>query len=247
MHEEGTVNSIRTVTLDAVGTLLRVREPVGRTYSRLARELGVVVPPERLETAFRAALRSAPALAFPNLPERDRLRGERRWWKGVVSATFRAAGAESLPDSLHEDLFHLYSGGNAWALYDDVLPALRELKNDRYRLAVISNFDSRLRGVLEALGTSHLFDTLVCSSMAGSAKPDPTIFRYTLQTLGERPERAVHVGDDPLADVTGARRAGMIALLIAREPAVPAGTSPSDTIRSLHELKEKLTIARRTE
>jgi len=43
----------------------------------------------------------------------------------------------------------------------------------------------------------------------GVRKPDPEIFALTLRAVGAGPESAVHVGDDEVLDVQGARAAGM--------------------------------------
>jgi HAD superfamily hydrolase (TIGR01509 family) len=58
------------------------------------------------------------------------------------------------------------------------------------------------------LGVAPLVDTIVTSAEAGAAKPDPAIFRLALERLRVQPERALHVGDEPL-DEEGARAAGM--------------------------------------
>jgi len=76
---------VAAVLLDAAGTLIRTREPVGETYSRIAREHGVAIPAWRLDEAFARVLRSAP----PMPPGPDD--AERAWWRDVVRATFRAA------------------------------------------------------------------------------------------------------------------------------------------------------------
>ena len=64
------------------------------------------------------------------------------------------------------------------------------------KLAVVSNFDTRLRPLLASLGILHLFDAVVISAEIGVEKPNPTIFEAACQQLDVRPEAAVHVGDD---------------------------------------------------
>src|SRR5262249_9716963 len=56
------------------------------------------------------------------------------------------------------------------------------------------------------------------SDECGIRKPDPEIFRLTLQQMGVAPEDAVHVGDDPVLDVEGARDAGVAVIQVT-----PAG------------------------
>ncbi len=63
-------------------------------------------------------------------------------------------------------------------------------------MAVVSNFDTRLRDILEGLGVLDLFDAVVVSAEVGAEKPNPVIFEAACEQLGVRPEEAVHIGDD---------------------------------------------------
>jgi putative hydrolase of the HAD superfamily len=79
----------------------------------------------------------------------------------------------------------------------------------RFDLAVISNFDGRLRMILEHLGISQLFSHVFLSSELGADKPDPEIFRRALRLSDARPDETLHVGDDPVRDWEAARSAGL--------------------------------------
>jgi putative hydrolase of the HAD superfamily len=80
---------------------------------------------------------------------------------------------------------------------------------------VVSNFDSRLEGVLTGLGLADWFETVVVSSRAGAAKPSPVPFQQALAALGLSPAQAWHVGDSP-EDEAGARAAGLRCLIVRR-------------------------------
>lgn len=115
---------------------------------------------------------------------------------------------------------------NRVQLYDDALPALLRLRK-KYRLFALSNGNADLI----RCGLHELFDGHVTASAAGAAKPDARIFAHLLRDAGVRPGEVLHVGDDPLADVVGATRAGMQAVWLnrdarawPREFAVPART-----------------------
>ncbi|RLE83608.1 MAG: hypothetical protein DRJ41_04620, partial [Thermoprotei archaeon] len=66
-------------------------------------------------------------------------------------------------------------------------------------------------------------------------KPDARIFKIALKRLGSRPEEAVHVGDDPLMDVKGAKNAGILPILIDRK-GVYKGKVKTLIIETLNEL-----------
>lgn len=57
-------------------------------------------------------------------------------------------------------------------------------------------------------------DAILDSSVVNVAKPDPRIFEIALDRLGVQANRAIHVGDTPAADCTGALSAGITPVLI---------------------------------
>ena len=84
-----------------------------------------------------------------------------------------------------------------------------EQLHPRFRLAVISNFDGRLRFILQHLGISKFFADIFISSEIGADKPDPEIFRRALKLIDLTPNEVLHVGDDPERDWEGASAAGL--------------------------------------
>jgi putative hydrolase of the HAD superfamily len=66
-----------------------------------------------------------------------------------------------------------------------------------------------LRRVLNHYGLLRYFAHTAFSDETRVRKPDPAIFHGALRALGVAPEEAIHVGDDPVLDVEGARAAGM--------------------------------------
>lgn len=217
--------AVDAVSFDAAGTLFRVREPVGTTYARFGHRHGLRLDPQRLEVGFRTALPAAPPLAFPGVTTNDLDRTEHAWWHRIVTDTFAAAGVEHLPPGIFDALFAHYATAAAWQCYDETRTVLEDLRVRGYRLCVISNFDSRLAPLLVDLGLAELFDNITPSTTARVAKPNPAIFRTALAALGVSADAAVHVGDDAIADVHGARTAGMRAVLLRRNRTLTSRTS----------------------
>lgn len=208
---------LRAVLFDAVGTLLRLREPVGETYGRLAADHGVRLPAWRIEDGFRRILASAPPMAFPGEPP-ERVRAlERAWWRSRVRETFRATDQTARFadfDAFFDALYTHYASTAAWEAMPGAASALASLRARGLRLAVASNFDHRLPSVLEGLGLLELFEVVWGPAEAGAAKPDPAFFRGLLARLAIPAEAAVHVGDDPEHDLAAARAAGLRAIAI---------------------------------
>jgi putative hydrolase of the HAD superfamily len=103
----------------------------------------------------------------------------------------------------------------------EVLPVLAS----SCRLAVICNTGGTpgviLREFMEKDGILDYFNFLVFSDEVGWAKPNIHIFQHALTNIGCIPQQAAHIGDDPITDVMGAKRAGMKAVWLA-----PHATSP---------------------
>ncbi|MGD0781008.1 MAG: HAD family hydrolase [Dehalococcoidales bacterium] len=102
-------------------------------------------------------------------------------------------------------------------LFDDVMPALDDLKKRSLKLGLISNIEQNMTATLDKLGLSSELDIVVTSHNAGFTKPQPEIFQYALKKSGVNPAEAVYVGDQYQVDVIGARGAGMQGILLDRD------------------------------
>jgi putative hydrolase of the HAD superfamily len=159
---------------------------------------------------------------------------ERLWWFDVVHNVFYRVGMFERFDEFFDHVFELFADPASWKLYPEVLPTLRELRSRGLELGIVSNFDSRLFTVLRGLGLADLFDTVTISSLAHAAKPSPKIFELALEQHAVEPGEAMHVGDSVRDDVEGATKAGLAAVLLARQGTQAPHGVP--TIRTLDEL-----------
>jgi FMN hydrolase / 5-amino-6-(5-phospho-D-ribitylamino)uracil phosphatase len=148
-----------------------------------------------------------------------------------LARQFVAAGyAESLCDEAMEVFLE---ARNRVELYDDVRPSLTRLRA-AYRLYAVSNGNADLK----RCGIGDLFDGHITAISAGAAKPDARIFAALAEMARVSPEEVLHVGDDPLADVVGARQAGMQAAWLNRDSRTWPVTlaPPARTISTLAEI-----------
>lgn len=106
-----------------------------------------------------------------------------------------------------------YVDPTAWTVYSDTRPALLRLREYGYRHLVLSNHVPELPQLVRALGLADLFDDVITSAATGWEKPHPEMFRYAMSRAGHA-DTVVMVGDNPEADVAGATRAGIPALLV---------------------------------
>jgi HAD superfamily hydrolase (TIGR01549 family) len=108
------------------------------------------------------------------------------------------------------------------ALFGDVVPTLRTLRDAGYRLGVIANQPSQVRVALERDGLVPFFDTMGVSDDLGLHKPDPALFARTLEIAGTEPARSVMVGDRLDYDMRPAKVTGMRTVWVLR------GEAPDD-------------------
>jgi putative hydrolase of the HAD superfamily len=205
----------RALLLDAMGTLIQLRRPLGHTYAEAAAAHGIALDPEAVGRAFAAVYPSAPPLAFPGLEGEALREAEIGWWGERIEAVLQRTAGVPAPKELPLHLFEAFADPALWRVYDDVPANLERWQAAGLRLAVVSNFDSRLEGVLTGLGLADWFETVVVSSRAGAAKPSPVPFQQALAALGLSPAQAWHVGDSP-EDEAGARAAGLRCLIVRR-------------------------------
>lgn len=100
------------------------------------------------------------------------------------------------------------------ATFPWVKPALETLRQQGYRMSIISNSDGRVAERLAHAGLDAFFDRVYDSAIVGFEKPHPGIFQTALDELGLDPAHCLHVGDLYHYDVLGANRAGVGAVLL---------------------------------
>lgn len=204
------------VSFDAAGTLFGVAEPVSATYARHAERFGIEVCPDRLSDDFRHAFAGMPPMAFGAIDADQRRHLEQCWWRQLVQRVFKLDPTTAQFDALFDALYAHYECGDAWRVFAEVGELLPMLRAAGHRLAVTSNFDSRLEIIIQDLGLAEFFDCVNCSSQIGSEKPDGGIFQHMLAAMGVAPDAALHVGDNFAADYEGARRAGIFPVWLDR-------------------------------
>jgi len=201
-------DSLKAVFFDAVGTLFYLTKTVGDHYALIAKEIGLNLDAKKLDAAFHSV--------WAQMPPREAIHGPREnddkdWWRELTDHVLREAApdvGELDRDNFFEVAYEHFAESGVWELYPEVVDVLKQLHR-RFQLAIVSNFDGRLRVILERLGISKYFGHVFVSSEIGADKPDPEIFRRALKFLNLQPRNVLHVGDDPERDWRAATEAGL--------------------------------------
>jgi beta-phosphoglucomutase family hydrolase len=115
-----------------------------------------------------------------------------------------------------EELFRAAIRGRVEPL-PGAVALVRRLRANGVKTAVVSSAPrENVETLLEALGLSDAFDTVVAEEDAERGKPDPQGYLAAAKRLDERPEDCVVIEDAP-GGVEAAKRAGMRCIGLAAE------------------------------
>jgi HAD superfamily hydrolase (TIGR01662 family) len=117
---------------------------------------------------------------------------------------------------------------------EDVRRMLSGLREAGYIMAVISNRDRSFQDTLNAHGLGEFFPYSLAGGEVDIYKPEPGIFEHALKQMMVTAPETVYVGDNYYADIVGARRAGLQAVLYDPDHIFPEADCV--TIHSFDEL-----------
>jgi len=232
----------QVIYLDAVGTIFGVRGSVGEQYAKVAIDFGVKLDEQAINQAFYQSFQSAPRIAFPNLPQAEIPIAEYEWWRSLAEQTFSQTGdfvKFANFDQFFKQLYAYFASAEPWIIYQDTLVALDRWQQQGIALAVLSNFDSRIYSVIEALGIGNYFQSITISTEVGAAKPETLIFETALtkHQLERSPDFAWHIGDSFSEDYEGATAVGINAFWLNRDRR-PAKNLAQQTAQTIHLLTD---------
>lgn len=221
-------NRLRAVVFDYGNTIIEFGAPqIARLDAALTRGLArhYREPDEEKVAAIRFRNRMAPFQGTPPEYRENDL-------QVITTELIRELYGEEPRNGVVEDLIRVRHEAFLSVLEtpEYVFPLLERL-GESYRLALLSNYPSgrSIRDGLEKTGLAPYFESVVVSGDIGFCKPHPITFETVLRELGLPPEETVYVGDNWLADVQGAKQAGMWMIHTRQwEPPEPFAAQPND-------------------
>ncbi|MDQ1019251.1 HAD superfamily hydrolase (TIGR01549 family) [Streptomyces afghaniensis] len=131
-------------------------------------------------------------------------------------------------------------------LYEDVRPALRQLRADGLWLGIAGNQTLRAGGILRTLFSDDV-DLIGTSDDWGASKPDPKFFKRVADVVPFEVSEILYVGDRCDNDIRPAGQTGMHAALVHRGPwatiqwnTAEALDLPTFRVEGLHELSGRM-------
>ncbi len=228
--------ALRAIFLDIGDTVMRPNPSWEHVYAMAFAEYGIEISIEDLRVALRQAYRHG-GWGFDDGFEPTEETSFRRTVE-IDQAAIVQLGIGPMPDAFFRRLGELFMVTSHWHVFPDVLPTLFALKQRGLIVGAVSNWVWNLPELLHSLDLVGQFDFITASARVGFEKPHPRIFEEALEKAAVRPSEAIHVGDHLDADVHGAERLGIGAVLMDRyerhrPEELPAGLP---VIHSLDEL-----------
>lgn len=124
-------------------------------------------------------------------------------------------------------------------LFPDAKEVLEYLHR-KYNLYILSNgFKETQLAKIEHSGLSPYFRHIFTSDELGTTKPGREFFHLAVSFLNARKEQCLMVGDDPIADITGAADYGIFQVFFNPDR-IPHAMKPTHEIHALAQLKDLL-------
>lgn len=216
---------LKTVFFDMYGTIAGFEPSRLKVQSEACAPYGITITPEGILKGYKAAdAYMARETAILPLGRRDAAARD-RFFGEYERLVIQGSGVEVSTDRALEIWRVVQAIPHALASFDDVVPAMEQLRARGLTVGLITNMDRKGSEIVEGLGLSDHIDLAVTSLDAGAAKPSPTIFRAALAKAGAGPDEAMHVGDQPSSDIEGALGAGLRAVLLDRDRNHPGYTA----------------------
>ena len=130
--------------------------------------------------------------------------------------------------------------------YDFAEPTLEKIRSMGYKVGLITNGNSPLQyKKLQMLELTDKFDEIIVSGDTPYEKPDKRIFLMMAEKMGVEPSEMMYVGDHPLNDVEGSRKAGCVSVWVKTTgtwifPEIEKPTLQIETVEELPALLEEI-------
>ncbi len=210
------MSNIEIIFFDVYGTIAGFDPPRDVIQRQAAAEFGFTLTKEGVDRGYKdadelmARQNAKSPVSYMNQDEKLRFFAE------FECLVLRGDGVEvstEVAGKIWEKMSKMRYG---LALFPDVIPMLRNLKEKKYRAAVISNMPDKGADVQNHLGLDGYVDFTVTSGEVGVVKPAPGIFRRALEIAGVEAVNAVHIGDQIESDIVGAFEVGIYPMLMDR-------------------------------
>lgn len=208
---------IKAVLFDLFNTLITYQPPREDIHLSILAKNQILIEKKIMANAIKSGdeyfYRENSVSLVKNRPAQE----QKTVWYGYEAAVLKEAGIDPEPALIMDILNALKDVHYEMVLFEDVLPALRELKDMELKLGIVSNIDRDIRPMCSEMGIMNILDIVLTSLETGLFKPSPEIFLRAAEELQVAAAESLYAGDQYQIDVIGANRAGMVGVLVDRD------------------------------
>ena len=154
-------------------------------------------------------------------------------WKEFFKTLLLREGYTEEAEDKAKHAFQIFNILEIIRPYPESEHVFQKLKKHGFLIGIVSNCFPTLRESLSVIGLDKYIDCFVNSSSAGFRKPDPAIFRITLDQLGINAHHAIFI-DNTEENIVAARNMNITSFLIDRT--LPCSDFQQYKINNLNEL-----------
>jgi putative hydrolase of the HAD superfamily len=229
LNAESIIGRCESVVFDCADTLLRLDPPREVIFRDAAAEAG-------LDLQLRDIAHAYELVDFAQKIKSSELKSDTAkfdFYRSYNASLCAALGIRQSLERLNPILIQRFSQRRRWVAFDDAADAMRAI-GERVPVHILANWDNGLEDVVRQAGLRELAHDVAASAALGAEKPQRACFDAFLSRNALPADRVIYVGNEYIADVIGAREAGMTPILVDRDDRLPAADSLR--VRSLGEL-----------
>ncbi len=219
----------KVVFWDCDGTILHQNESFRDSLVKALTDNGY----EITESEAKEHLKRACSWYFPEKSFTNRT-GE-LWWEDLFSKLTLLLDIKKVPADMRKKLMKDFKDNVIcfpYVKYEGVADILSYCKMKGYHNFLLSSNFPELNEVITRLGWDEYFDGYCLSSVIGYEKPRKELYLYAYEQAG-KPTKSYMIGDNPIADMKGAKSAGMCTVLVHQR-----GEKYSDADYSVEDMAE---------
>lgn len=210
----------KLITFDITGTLLKYRSSPAVEYLNILKKHDIEVKLSVLDDLINKNWAFMTTM-HPNFGLKTGMGWENYWRTYAYNVYSKAFQIENITDNIPlqiiiDDLMMTYSTGETFKIQNGAIELLEYLKKEQIPLGIITNYDPRIKLMIQNLGLFHYFKFILSSYEVMHEKPSVEIFRKAESFVNNRSNRKLflHVGDSYSLDFKGAKNAGWSACLV---------------------------------
>jgi putative hydrolase of the HAD superfamily len=205
------VRSCQAVVFDCADTLVHLVPPREVIFRDAAAEAGLDLQLDGIARAYEL-------VDFAVKIKSSELRSaatKSAFYHAYNAALCAALGIRQSLEALNPVLIRRFSERRRWVAFEDAADTLRVI-GERVPVHVLANWDDGLDDVVRRAGLREFVHVVAASAALGAEKPDRACFDAFLTRNALDPTRVLYIGNEYIADVIGAREAGMTPVLVDR-------------------------------